>query len=197
MRTALTAVAVGNLLPLALVLAGLVDLADVLVCFAIESVLLAWYAEGGWRDRLKLTWVFLLLTLILGARAIQRVTWDVGSMVGVAGCVAASAAGLAWAHRRGDADRTRLGTLLWRTAVLLLGGVLALGWVDALTAAGGPGGRVADVPLGELGRWINEQVWALDTDPVAVAAVAFVLLKAWNEAAHATYRHLAAKPVGR
>lgn len=197
LRPALTAVAVGNLLPLACVLLGLVDLPDVLVCFAVETVLLAWYAEGRWRDRLKLTWVFLLVTLILAARAIQRVTWDAGSVVGILGCVAASAGALVWAHRRGVAEPTGLGSLLWRTAVLLLGGVLALGWVDDLTAAGGPGGPVADVPLGALGRWLNEQVWALDADPVAVAAVAFVLIKAWNEVAHAAYRHVAANPVGR
>lgn len=184
LRTSLTAVAVGNLLPLALVLGGLVDFADLLVCFALETVLLAAVAEGSWWDRVRLGWVFLVIALVLGFRALLRVTWDLGSVVGIAGCLAASAAGLWWAHRGGELPRTGLGTLLWRGAVVLLGGVVGLGWVDDLASASPLS------PDGGLGRWLNEQALSLDAEPIAVAAVVLVLVKTWNEAAHATYRHL-------
>lgn len=191
---AVAVVTVGNLLPLALVFTGSLDLPLLLIGYGIEAVLLPRHPTDSVAADLKLRAAAAGISLVFLVRAIGLVDWSVETLLVLLATVVLTLAGTWIAVRDPDAAvRGGVGAVSWRMLLLLIGGVVALSYAQDLTvllASGWTPEPLDGSPLVLPAQAFNELVFWLGLEPLAAAALVFVVFKTVNEALWTALRGL-------
>lgn len=191
---AVAVVTVGNLLPLALVFTGSLDLPLLLIGYGIEAVLLPRHPTDSVAADLKLRAAAAGISLVFLVRAIGLVDWSVETLLVLLATVVLTLAGTWIAVRDPDAAvRGGVGAVSWRMLLLLIGGVVALSYAQDLTvllASGWTPEPLDRSPLVLPAQAFNELVFWLGLEPLAAAALVFVVFKTVNEALWTALRGL-------
>jgi hypothetical protein len=179
-------VTAGNLLPLAFVATGSLDLPLLLVCYWLEAMLLPREPGASLGDDVKLRVTVGGVGLVFLVRSLFAVEWSTTTLLVLAATVALTVAGSRQAARDPRAATVGLtvGTALWRICLLLVGGVVALAYAEDLTTLldhGWTPGPVGDY-VSTYPAWaFNELVLGLGLAPLTAAALVFVVFKTVNE----------------
>jgi hypothetical protein len=187
--SAAIALILGDLVPLALVLKDQLESADVLMGLAIQVGLLAWFSGIGngqilsRADRIGLA----VLPAFLGVVIAARVSWDAGSMLGVAFTAGSTLTGRWFASLQSDHTVDDLTGGIWAMAsrlALVWVGVLGLDVADRLDQLYAHGWEPSALESGsssDLGVWIAQTLVDLDIPPLALPALLVLGLQTLND----------------
>lgn len=187
--SACAALVLGDLVPLALLLDGRLESADVLMGLAIQVGLLGGFTRRSprgshlhWGDRILLV----LLPVFLGILIASRVSWDLVSAAGVT-VTAVSTFGALWlASRQSGHTISDLAGGTWALACrlgLVWVGILGLDVADRLERLSGSGWEPATLEEGssDLGVRLVQLVLDLGIPTVALPALMVLSLQTLND----------------
>lgn len=206
----------GDLVVLVLILTHRLGLAEMLVCYALETLALGFLAGVWERDRrggdhgvgpivrdfvesvainsrnLGSGAAFGIIPLLMGLIAAESVHWDSGAAVTVGGCAVLQVVlvGVAF-HRADPDDGPTLGSLLWRYLLLVIGALVGLQWAEDLAYLHTHGWEPA--VMGHVwgsrpGYVLNSLVVRLGIAPLTASTLVFFAYKLLNQAAYAGVR---------
>lgn len=187
---------VTNLLPLVLVLNGALDLPLLVVCYLVEAVLITLVTRstppraGAPRpaDRfgsLGTRALFALVLVIFAGSALSATRWDGTTLAVLAGTVLLFVVGLRTAERQGTLDDARwMGTWGWHLAVIFIGSLVAVPYMEDLSVLLDAGWRPAplgDFPVSGPALRINRTIVESGVAPEVMGTAIFVVFKTVNE----------------
>jgi hypothetical protein len=186
----LVGLVVANLVPLWLLLNGALDLAALILCYAIEAFILGalvrWPGGDLW-EMIKMIFGAYLMTILAGAYAASQIAWSRATLVGIAACVLFLLAGLFWSGREHGlrSEQTTGGFTGWlrRFSVLLVGffGLAAVEDYELLRAHGWEPATLDGGLLEMIGLGFARFAIEFDVAPLTIAGVVLIGLQTAND----------------
>lgn len=195
----LAVVALANLLPLAFVLGGGLDLALLVTCYVVEGGLIFAFgacAHPGFPPVARL--VLPSSLLIFGAGAVMSVDWDLDALVVLTAAVLFFVVGAVQAARLDrDSQAWTFAGFGWHLLVVLVGAMVAVPYMEHVTdlrAAGWEPFPLWGGPLAGMALGFNRLLVDSSLPPHVLGTTIFVLFKTLNEAIFSAGRILRSPP---
>lgn len=182
---AVVTLALTNLLPLAFVLHGSLDLPLLVTCYLLEGILFFALtparAQMPWQAR----WAFPVALLVFGAAAPLAVDWGVEALLVLAATVLLFVAGLGQARRLDSRSTGRgPGAFGWHLLVVAVGAMVAVPYmqhVSVLRDAGWTPHPMSEALIAPWSYAVNRLLVDSQLSPAVLGTAIFVTFKTVNE----------------
>lgn len=186
----LIALLTGNLAPLWLLLNGNLDLAALILCYAIETFILGALVRWPGDDLVETAKMVIgayMMTFIAGLYAASQVAWSRDRVVGIVACILLLLGGLFWSGREHGlrSKQTTGGFAGWmrRFSVMLVGfcGLSAATQHEALRAHGWQPTTLDGGLMETIGLGVAQFAIGIDLAPVLLVGLVLIGLQTAND----------------